>query len=179
MKPVDFGGCTFAWLETKYGRFFSLEGKVHHEQYENLGYQGYITMLLESGQYDLFIDVGSQLGLYAFVGASHCKMVIAYEASPFTIGILLFNLRYKFNVDCRYAWVGKKEQVPKNKEETILSVTVGRDFAYKIPVVELDEEILPLAILSRKTLIKMDIEGNEINALERCTELLKLPMFIG
>ena len=177
MKPVNFGNRSFAWLETKYGRLFSFEGQAHHEQYEILDYQGYIAWLLETGEYNLFIDVGSEIGLYSLVGAHYCKRVIAYEASPFYYGILLFNMRHKFNVDCRYAWVGKIGQIPKNRKEYIGTVTrkgTNVDFEYNIPIAELDDEILPLAILSKKTLIKMDIEGNELNALEKSTELLKL-----
>lgn len=173
MQDVHWGVSSFKWLETKYGRILSLSSEAHHDQYERLAYQSYITKLLERDQYDLFIDCGAEIGLFSLVGAHHCKRVISFEASPFLYGILLFNMRHKFNVDCQYAWVGKKEQVPKAKEEFLQMVTGRRSFEYNIPVVELDS-FLETITKFKKVLIKIDIEGNEFIALEKATDLLKL-----
>ena len=171
-KEVSFGPCTFAWLENKYGRFLSLNGQIHHEQYENIAYQPYIPMLLDTKEYDLFVDCGAYIGAFTMAGAFNCKKVISYEASPFLFGILLFNTRHKFNVDCRYAWIGKEGQIPMAKEEEIGMVTANRSSKYNIPVAELDS-LLEIVKSHPKTLIKIDIEGNELNALEKATELLK------
>jgi len=173
MKPVDWGVSSFAWLETKYGRLLSLNPPAHHDQYERLAYQPYINILLERDEYGLFVDCGAYIGAFTIVGASHCEKVIAYEASPFLYGILLFNLRFKMNTECKYAWVGNKIQIPKSKEEDLQMVTTQRDFEYNIPIVELDSEILPFK--DSKILLKMDIEGNEVEALKACPEILKLP----
>lgn len=176
MQDVHWGVSSFKWLETRYGRILSLSSEGHNDQYERLAYQPYIVTLLETDKYDLFIDCGAEIGLFSFVGAHHCKRVISFEASPFLYGILLFNLRHKFNVECKYGWVGKEEQIPKAKEESLQMVTGRRSFKYNISVVELDNEIISLDDFPsyKKILIKIDIEGNELIALEKATELLKM-----
>ena len=130
-------------------------------------------MLLDTKEYELFVDCGAYIGAFTMAGAFNCKKVISYEASPFLFGILLFNTRHKFNVDCRYAWIGKEGQIPMAKEEGLQMVTAHRSSKYNIPVVELDS-LLDTVKNYDKVLIKIDIEGNELNALEKATELIKL-----
>jgi len=175
-KPVDFGSCDFKWLDIKgYGRMLSYNSGCVHDQYEQIAYQPYIAWMTQSNKYDLFVDCGAYIGLYSFVAASHCKKVIAYEAAPFLFGILLFNMRFKKNVNCKYAWVGNKGQIPMQKEEDFGTVTAGRLCEYNIPVVELDNEMIPFITSYKNILIKMDIEGSELEALKGCKELVQLP----
>ena len=174
VKIVDFGGCDFKWLDIKgYGRMLSYNAGILHDQYENLQYQPYIAWMTQSNQYDVFVDAGAYIGLYSFVAASHCKKVIAFEAAPFIYGILAFNMRFKKNVSCKYAWIGNKGQIPMQKEEDFGTVTAGRLCEYNVPIAELDNEVVPF--INLKVLIKMDIEGSELEALKASTKICQLP----
>ena len=179
VRDVDWDTLTFKMIETKYGEMLSYHIPKFHEQYAKLEVHPIINQTLETKQYDIFIDIGAYVGLFTVMGSFNCKKVIAYEAAPFIFGILLYNTKYLKNVECRYAWVGNKESIPQIERGLYMvkrrsSIEWGST-EYNIPVVELDNEILPLVNSDNRILIKMDIEGNEYKALKGCTLLIDKP----
>lgn len=174
VRDVNWGTLTFKMIETKYGEMLSYHIPKFHEQYAKLEVHPIINQTLETKQYDIFIDIGAYVGLFTIIGSFNCKKVIAYEVAPFIFGILLYNTRSLKNVECRYAWVGNKKSIPKI-DRGLYMVRRWSSIEYNIPVVELDQEILPLVDENKKILIKMDIEGNEYEALKACILLIDKP----
>ena len=81
-------------------------------------------------------------------------------------------MRYLGNVECKYAFIGDmNENVPKMYDQIDMIVS-GASRPYNVPIFELNK-LLPI-IQDRKTLIKLDIEGNEGKALGKASELIKL-----
>lgn len=159
-------------ITNKYGSLLSYNLPVLHKTYATLQYQSYITQMLESKEYDIFIDVGAFVGLFSQIASHNCIYVCAYEAQPFFFGILQHNMQYYKNVDCEYKYVGCKGDIPLTDGNFMgLLTTDSNEREYNIEVVSLDDEFSPPKDM--KMLIKMDIEGNELRALEGAKELIK------
>lgn len=167
----------WAEIENKYGKMITYNLPRYNRAYANLTYQGYITKLLETKEYDVFLDVGAYVGLFSQVAAHNCKVVFAYEAHPFYYGILLTNMRFYHNVMCNYVFVTSGIDyiidVPKMDESILGLVVKGSEKEYNISTTSLDEEINPPEDM--KTLIKLDVEGHELDVLKGSEELLKKP----
>lgn len=173
VQPFEWDNAEWAIVENRYGRLLTYNLPRFNRGYANLQYQGYITEMLESGAYEVFVDVGAYIGLFSQVAAHHCKKVIAYEAHPFYFGILLTNMRDFHNVECRYKFVSVEGEVPKMSWDIKGLIVLDVGIPYNIKVVSLDNEYgygIPSPIL-----IKLDVEGNEIDVLEGSEELLKKP----
>lgn len=157
-------------ITTSLGTFVTYNHREMNELYNTLRYQKDILHLLTYGNYNMFIDVGAFVGYFSVIAANKCKKVIAYEAHPFYFGLLQYNTKFQFNVDCRYAYIGNENSIPTVGDEFDM-VEVFDKNKYNIPVVTLDEELAQFK--EENILIKMDIEGGEMNALLGATELLK------
>lgn len=160
-------------VTNKYGKLLTYNLSRYNNGYANLTYQGYITKLLESGKYSLFIDCGAYIGLFSQVAAHNCNKVIAIEAHPFYYGLLLYNMKYYENVVCCYNWVGYLTDVARIKEGVQGLVGNNDENEYCIDVIMLDDQIKIGKDVT--TLIKMDIEGNELHALWGARNLIKNP----
>lgn len=171
VKPFKWDNAEWAIVENKYGKLLSYNLERYHNGYMNLSYQGYITEMLESGKYEIFIDVGAYIGLFSQIASYHCQKVVAYEAHPFYYGILLFNMRYFHNVDCRYKFVSVEGEIPKIDDDVKGLVVFDEGISYNIEVVSLDTE--SGCGIHFSTLIKLDVEGSEIDVLEGSKKLLK------
>lgn len=127
--------------------------------------------MLLRGEYEIFVDLGAYIGYFSIIASKYCKKVIAYEAAPLFYGLLLHNTKFKDNVECKYAFVGNEDSIPKINKTIFRMADVRCVEEYNIPVVTLDNELLKYK--DKKMLIKMDIEGGEKNALLGAKELLK------
>jgi len=129
--------------------------------------------LIESGEYDLLVDVGAAYGVYTIVGAQHCKKVLAYEASPIRFFCLSTNLARHMNAELNYTYVSYKGDIPKWQENFDMVKNIHTK-PYNIPVVTLDDAVAPYLNWD-KIFIKIDVEGNELKVLNGATTLLDLP----
>lgn len=179
VEPFDWNDNKARWamITTKYGKLLSYNLPRYHRSYANCTYQGYITEMLESKKYLTFVDVGAFIGLFSFIASFHCRRVVAYEAHPFYYGILLFNMRRRHG-ECKYKFVSDYSmlgafQSPKMTDDLKSLIVVDEGEPYNIEVVTLDSEYgfgIP-----DMCLIKLDVEGNELNILKGSTEILKKP----
>lgn len=170
-------GANWALIKNKYGELLSYNLPRYHKSYASCGYQGYITEMIESKKYGIFIDCGAYIGLFSLIASYNCKAIYAYEAHPFYYGILLANMRFRFNVFCEYSYITKGLDYiranPTMEKDIKGLINIKGTKAYKIHMTSLDEEH-PYD-LSYNRLIKVDVEGNEINVLLGSEKLLENP----
>lgn len=164
----------WAVIKNKYGELLSYNLPVYNKLYANCKYQGYIIDMLETKKYDIFIDVGAFTGLFSQVAAHNCKYVCAYEAQPLFFGVLLNNMKYYNNVNCKYGYVSCRDDIPMIDDNFMGLLTIdSREKEYNARLIVLDEEWK----LSKEIpmLIKLDVEGNELKVLDGARELIKNP----
>ncbi len=170
VEKFKWDNAEWAMITNKYGKLLSYNLPRYNDSYGSCKYQGYITEMLESKKYEVFIDVGAFIGLFSLIASHNCRRVMAYEAHPFYFGILLLNMRFLWNVKCNYKYVTNDcDDTPKIDSQIKGLVLVDSEIPYNIKTVILDRE---LGIGRRKSLIKLDVEGNELKVLEGSRRLL-------
>ena len=172
VEPFEWDNAQWAIINNKYGQLLTYNLPRYNRRYARGDYQANITEMIESRNYDTFVDVGAYIGFFSQIATHYCWNVIAYEAHPFYYGILLLNMRFYMNVSCRYRFVSMEGDVPKMNGIKALVPYEG-DVPYNIEVVSLDSEWS--YGIPESTLIKLDVEGNELKVLEGSKEILKKP----
>lgn len=173
MTPFKFD---FFWktVKNKYGSLLAFEPPKFFDGMATLSYQSNITKLLESGDYNYFVDVGAAWGYFPRIASKHCKKVWAYEANPIRFGFLLHNTRDLENVECFYNYVGSKKSVPK-MDNALQMIKKSSNQTYNVKTITLDDALYKiLCRYKTNVLIKMDIEGAELDALAGAEKLLEL-----
>lgn len=161
----------WVYITTKYGKMLTFDTPYFYEAKESLRYQPRIRECLETGNYDVFLDVGAFHGYFSMIASILCKNVRCYEANPFHFGILAENMKHLFNVVCKYGFVGNHNSVGLSARD--VSNLVGcYGEKCNLEIYELDKEI---QVTDEKVLIKLDVEGNEISVLEGALDLIKNP----
>jgi FkbM family methyltransferase len=128
----------------------------------------------------LFIDVGAHVGYYTLLASKIAKEVIALEPDPFNYKLLRINLRingisnvYALNIAAsNYTGTGIFASYIKNIGK-LLTQKSNRDnnmSRIKIKVVKLDDLLLKIG--KNPDVIKIDVEGSEIQVLEGLQETL-------
>jgi len=144
---------------------------------------------LELGQ--TVIDIGSNIGYYVLMEAAKVSSrgrVYAIEASPHNVEILRKNVefnRYKNIVDIEFAAISDKSGTAKlhitnrSNLHTLTRVPEMDKYVkfknvFDIPAFTLDDFIKYKGIEARSIdVIRMDIEGHEVNALKGMSKTLK------
>jgi len=163
LKKVDF---LMEMVDLQeYGTMISTA--IINNRYEDLSWQPVLTKLLQSNKYKTFIDIGGGNGYFTVIAAKHCERVDVYEVSPLYYGQILYNIRFLFNVHAYYEFIGNEDTIPKTGEDTIRMITDVMEIPYNIKVRPLKKALnkeYPTPIL-----VKIDIEGGELKALEGAT----------
>jgi len=126
----------------------------------------------------IFLDIGSHTGTYAISLADHSAGVYAFEPQRMTYYALCGSvaLSNKTNIHCINSGLGSTEQFGP-MELNIISQDGGGSTLMPVDGI-LNKEIVNIITLDSLHLtnigfIKMDIEGNEINAIKGGLETLK------
>ena len=175
VEPFEWDNAEWAIVTNKYGKLLTYNLPRYNRSYASCGYQGYITEMLESDTYLTFVDVGAFIGLFSLIASYHCRRVVAYEAHPFYFGVLLYNMRRR-HVECKYRFVSdfdvlQNYQIPKMTDDVKGLIITNEGTPYNIKGVTLDSEYgfgIP-----DMCLIKLDVEGNELNVLKGSKNILK------
>ena len=163
----------FGWykINNDYGEQIVYEPVVFAKAFADDSYQCQIKDLLETGKYDVFLDVGAAWGHFAIIASYNCERVIAFEPQPMRYGFLLYNCRHLFNVDCRYEFVTCKGETPTmgNLQEMC---ELRHEKPYNVKTITLDDIVIDP---EEKVLVKLDVEGSELKALKGCPNLIANP----
>jgi FkbM family methyltransferase len=128
----------------------------------------------------LFIDVGAHVGYYTLLASKIAKEIISIEPNPFNYKLLKFNLRinkiknaYALNIAASNYNGESGIFIPKLKgkiatDESRLDNNISK---IKIKVVKLDDLLLKIG--KNPDVIKIDVEGSEMQVLEGLQETLR------
>jgi FkbM family methyltransferase len=169
MRPAKFNHRWFKFVENEYGEMLIYEPPAFHPKYEKLTYQKSITRKIIHGNYMTFVDVGAAWGYFPLIASHHCAFVSAYEANPFRYGILLYNTANRGNILCHYKFVGCIHSKEAKLDNPFLMVDKSGKKEIYIPRTTLFQELFPYI---GKMLIKIDVEGNEMDVLCGAEDLL-------
>jgi FkbM family methyltransferase len=128
----------------------------------------------------LFIDAGAHVGYYTLLASKIAKEIISIEPNPFNYKLLKFNLRinkiknaYALNIAASNYNGETGIFIPKLKgriatDESRLDNNISK---IKIKVVKLDDLLLKIG--KNPDVIKIDVEGSEMQVLEGLQETLR------
>ncbi len=143
-----------------------------------------VTKLIETliGPGMVFFDIGANAGFFSLLAAKKCQHVYAFEPLPSNLQRMRRNLEINGlrNVSVVANAVGDREAtatlyVPESSNSGLASLTpMAGAKSLEVPVITLDGFLRQHGI-GRVDLIKMDIEGAEVMALEGGKELLSRP----
>ena len=132
----------------------------------------FVRRYLRSG--DLFVDVGAHVGLYAVLAASIAQKVIAIEPHPATAACLRANLNLNgfANVEALATAVGRSRGTVRltaaydDGNYVVAEPGTALD-TITVPAIQLDD-----LVSARPAIVKLDVEGYEIEVLAGAERLL-------
>jgi len=129
------------------------------------------------GKDDLFLDVGANVGVYSILAACRGAQVVAMEPVPATYEQLLDNIqlnRFQDAIKAKNVGVGSQSEELQFSTQTgptnhVLVEGDAADGAVTVAVETLDE------IAVEATMVKIDVEGFEMEVIRGAGALLKTP----
>lgn len=112
---------------------------------------------------DVVLDVGANIGDFTLLASLKAKKVIAIEPNPDTFAVLLKNVASLANVTLINKAVGNSHKFVRIEGDGV-SACIADDSKGAIEMDRIDNILGPLSI--SPTILKMDIEGSEFNALK-------------
>ncbi len=125
-------------------------------------------------KYDIFYDVGANLGYYTFLSSLLCKEVHSFEPVKLYFNLLRGNFKKYKNIKINNFGVHSKCTFGS------INFNSGKSNTFEIKdILKNKNEIIKLITLDKyieaneaPTIVKIDIEGNELNALQGARNLL-------
>ena len=119
-----------------------------------------------------FIDVGAHLGYFSVLAALKCRQVFAIEPMEFLVPLIHRNTvaNHLSNVHIIYAAAGREAGFVTMDKIGGPGRTVGGEGKSLVPVVRIDDYFSDM--ITAKDVIKIDVEGYEMNALAGARETL-------
>ena len=155
--------------------------------YEQTSLDGIVDYVAETdiGRDGIFVDVGANIGIYSIVLSELFTRQIAIEANPVTFKILEVNTELSGMKNTQLINVGLSDTC---REGTIFVPRSGNLGWATLNAAHVEESAVGLSVplktldsligendidASRIKLIKIDVEGHEINVLKGASELLR------
>lgn len=135
--------------------------------YKNEKYEPKVRKAMQDLDFDQFIDVGALYGWYSVMWRN--KRVVAYESNPVSWGILKWNTDPYPNIQCPYGALGPVGQTERPEG---LSASEGT------PLLKQEKASISPIDPNLKTLVKIDVEGNECGVIEELSEFLSNSNFM-
>ena len=149
--------------------------KIRTRNFERLNYERPVVRKIPCGEYDLLIDVGAGWGYHTIIAAHRMPHVIAIESNALRYGLLLWNTQTLKNVERLWAFVGREGQRARRAASPAKPVELGQP--------EIDNSAVTLDSVaeasshyppkSGRTVVKIDVEGGELDVLTGAPDLLQ------
>ena len=146
----------------------------------------WLSTVLHEG--DIFIDVGANVGGYSVRACKMGAQVIAVEPDPDNYRVLKINLKLNqfFDAQVLNIAAGRREEVLELYEGSkgapvgysLLQAGSGGKVKCSVDVKPLDVAILPLLDNGRVDLLKIDVEGVEVDVIKGALDLLKRTRYV-
>lgn len=167
-----------ATRRTKYGFTLAGDPTMARADYEPVGTDTFLELL---DSHDVVIDIGANVGLYSCLAASRSKQVICFEPAPRNLKYLYQNLWENQFGTTEVFPLGLAKQPGLNRLYGfggIASFVPGWAQADRkrfsiVPMTSLDA-VVAERFQDRQLLIKMDVEGFELNVLAGAERTLAL-----
>lgn len=162
-----------AEAKNKYGTVLFFKPRqvieISRRQMNELTLEIPITKIVECGDYDYFIDIGAGFGYYSKIASYYAKKVFSFEPHPIRHGFVKWNMLGLDNVEVFDWYIGMK------------SPHIRKDNPYGMVRIEHPETTMPYDVISHsltdllhngiipqggRGLIKIDVEGNEIDVIK-------------
>jgi len=165
--------------KNKYGSilFFKRKGASYSKELiNNLKLEEPFVKALENEEYNTFIDIGAGFGYFTTIASHYTDKVLAFEPHPLRYGFLEWNTRNLKNVELYKKYIGTNQpHISKYPYGMVRSKSPKRTEIFNISTMRLDE--IPFKSYN-SAIIKIDVEGNEIDVILSAGNLLFEPYII-
>lgn len=166
---------TLEMAYNKYGNIlFHTKGEKSErirDELSTLTWEPAVTEVIETFNYDYFIDVGAGFGYYSMMASPYCEQVYAYEPHPIRCGVMRWNLKHLDNVNIHEVAIGDQPYISPD-DPTEMASSKGDVFTEKLDIETIPSIYSYGNFLGRvrdgaKVLAKIDTEGYEKVILEK------------
>jgi FkbM family methyltransferase len=145
--------------------------------FKDLSYEAAVIRKIISGDYSLLVDVGAGWGYHTIIGANNVEHVLAVEANALRYGLLLWNTQLYKNVRALWGFIGRKGQKARR------STSPWEPIEAVHPEIEVEAITVDGLLASydryplthRRGLVKVDVEGSELDVLAGASSVLNDP----
>lgn len=158
-------------LETRYGPMWMHIGRQHTKEHANLEFEKEFIEVIETEEYEYFVDIGAGWGYFSIPASHYCTFVKAYEPFDTRFNLLVENVT---NLNINNIVLS---QLPIGTGKLKLFVggnMVGpKSGVRKNPVLEINWRTLETVLegLYVPGIVKIDVEGAELDVIESAGDL--------
>lgn len=164
-------------VETKYGTMYMNIGAKYVKEHANMEFERGFLNIVENEDYDIFVDVGAAWGYFSIPASHFCDMVYAFEPQSKRMETLLKNIEI-LNIKNIYpsplaVGTGELQLYINESMNGMVGPKGNRRFdETEVEWVSLYEVVR--RYLDRKLLVKIDVEGNELDVVKSLGDLNKI-----
>lgn len=170
-----------ARADTKYGSLLVLRKTPKYarnfaQHCSQLRYEPPVVKELETLDYDVFIDVGAGFGYHSIIASHFADKVVAFEPHPLRYGIAKFNIKEFDNIELFDDLVGTESNeitIGLRAMGSVGNKRENRKFSLRenTETTSVPLEVLFNMFSDEQLLVKIDVEGNELDVLDSAGDL--------